>query len=167
MSNNHIPGRLSVGADFDNDGTPETIIQGSNQEACVAVALDFGKNNPGLRAANARRIVACWNACAGFYTELLENIDMVGDTLKQRFEGMQAEVRRVDSEAKELRKENEQLRELLCLRSASPTHLPYMDDGELQDGSAIPFIDWKRDSIDTIKAKLKDRTLRALKGGAA
>ena len=35
--------------------------------------------------ANARRIVACVNACAGLDTDLLENMLMLGDTLKQRF----------------------------------------------------------------------------------
>ena len=35
--------------------------------------------------ANARRIVACVNACAGFNTGQLENVLLFGDTLKQRF----------------------------------------------------------------------------------
>lgn len=33
----------------------------------------------------ARRLSACWNACQGFSTELLENITMLGDTLQSRF----------------------------------------------------------------------------------
>ena len=35
--------------------------------------------------ANARRIVACVNACAGFNTGQLENVLLFGDTLEQRF----------------------------------------------------------------------------------
>lgn len=63
--------------------------------------------------ANARRLAACWNACAGFDNELLENIDLMGDTLKQRFEGMQAEVRRVDSNARAIEANYEVARTLL------------------------------------------------------
>lgn len=62
--------------------------------------------------ANFRRLAACWNACAGFDTEMLENIDMMGDTLKQRFEGMQAEVRRVDAELRETVSRNQQVDKL-------------------------------------------------------
>jgi len=61
-----------------------------------------------------------------------------------------------------LRQENAQLRELLCLRSSSSTHMPYMDDGELQDNSAFPCIDYKRDSVAEIISKLQQRTLKAL-----
>lgn len=35
--------------------------------------------------ANARRIVACWNACEGLDTGMLENITTLGDTLASRF----------------------------------------------------------------------------------
>ena len=35
--------------------------------------------------ANARRIAACWNACEGIDTGMLENITTLGDTLASRF----------------------------------------------------------------------------------
>jgi hypothetical protein len=35
---------------------------------------------------NARRLAACWNACQGLSTELLEGITTGGDTLLDRFE---------------------------------------------------------------------------------
>lgn len=38
------------------------------------------------KEADARRIVACVNACAGLETETLENITMLGETLLDRFE---------------------------------------------------------------------------------
>ena len=38
-----------------------------------------------LNEANARRLVACWNACQGLSTELLEGITTGGDTLLDRF----------------------------------------------------------------------------------
>lgn len=42
-----------------------------------------------------RRLAACWNVCRGYDTELLENIDMVGDTLKDRFDELQKELKAV------------------------------------------------------------------------
>jgi len=58
--------------------------------------------SPNCDDADARRIVACINACAGFDTELLENILMLGDTLKRRFKTLS------DSES-ELQKQRDEL----------------------------------------------------------
>jgi hypothetical protein len=59
MSAKHTPGPWAVAVDiFDNDGMPETAIQAMNGGATVAVALDFGLNNPDMRQANARLIAA-------------------------------------------------------------------------------------------------------------
>lgn len=38
----------------------------------------------------------------------------------------------------------------------------YGDDGELQDNSAQPFIDWRRDSAQEIRAKIQERGNRAI-----
>jgi hypothetical protein len=55
----HTPGPWEVAIEiFDNDGMPETAIQAINSGATVAVALDFGPNNPNMRTANARLIAA-------------------------------------------------------------------------------------------------------------
>lgn len=51
------PWEVADGA-FDNEGCPETVIRGWSGRACVAVALDFGANNPLMREANARLIAA-------------------------------------------------------------------------------------------------------------
>lgn len=73
MIEKHTPGRLNVAVEiFDNDGMPETVIQGLGAAASVAVVLDFGANNLGMREANARRLVASWNACEGIPTNILE-----------------------------------------------------------------------------------------------
>lgn len=59
---------------FDNDGAHETVICGTGPEFtghAIAVAIDF-KNAPGMREANARRLVACWNACDGLSDEALD-----------------------------------------------------------------------------------------------
>lgn len=50
------PGPWTVGPDFDNDGSPETTIVAMGGRATVAVVLEFGQNNPTMRAANARLI---------------------------------------------------------------------------------------------------------------
>lgn len=59
---------------FDNDGIHESVIRGLDGRAAIAVTLEFGPNNPGMREANARRIVAAVNACKGMDTESLESI---------------------------------------------------------------------------------------------
>lgn len=59
---------------FDNDGIHESVIRGLDGRAAIAVTLEFGPNNPGMREANARRIVACVNACTGITTEVLEQM---------------------------------------------------------------------------------------------
>lgn len=86
----HTPEPWSVAEEsFDNDGIHESVIRGLDGRAAIAVTLEFGANNPGMREANARRIVACVNACEGISTELLEcpggNVAKVaGRLMKQR-----------------------------------------------------------------------------------
>jgi hypothetical protein len=69
----HIEGPLTVAESYDNDGCTETVLRGLDGRAAVAVVLDFGPNNPGMREANARRLVACWKAMIGVPTEWLES----------------------------------------------------------------------------------------------
>lgn len=46
---------------------------------------------------DARRIVACVNACAGLSTELLENItEVMGETLLNRFEAFNQQLRQLE-----------------------------------------------------------------------
>ena len=54
---------------FDNDGIQESVIRALGGRAVIAVTIEFGENNPNMREANARRIVACVNACAGVTDE--------------------------------------------------------------------------------------------------
>jgi hypothetical protein len=69
----HLPGIWTVDEEtFDNDGCPETVIRSLNGAAVIAVAIDFGENNPLMREANARRIVACVNACDGLPQDALD-----------------------------------------------------------------------------------------------
>lgn len=55
--------------------------------------------------------------------------------------------------------ENKVLRRLLAVRVAGA--LLYHDDGELQDATAVPHIDFKRESPESIEAKLIERGRRA------
>lgn len=57
--------------------------------------------------------------------------------------------------------ENRLLREMLAIRVAGVTGL-YTDDGELQDSSELPMIDFKRDSAEEIRRKLTERGMRKL-----
>ena len=95
----HTKGRLSV------DGA---LLRAENNNVVVNAS-----SRPRLLEGDLRRLAACWNACIGFDTELLLNIEMMGDTLKQRFEGMQAEVRRVDAREAAARTELTAARALL------------------------------------------------------
>jgi hypothetical protein len=61
----------------------------------------------------------------------------------------------------ELKAENAKLRLMLAVHATSEGTL-YGDDGELQDNSIHPFIDFKRDDPDTIQAKLIVRAQKQL-----
>lgn len=72
MSGVRTPGLLFVAETGQDDGcSPETVIRGMGGSAGVAVAIDFGANNPGMREANAQRLVACWNALDGLHDDAL------------------------------------------------------------------------------------------------
>ena len=69
----HTPGLLFVAETGQDDGSaPETVIRGMGGRAGVAVAIDFGANNPDMRMANAQRLVACWNALDGLQQDALD-----------------------------------------------------------------------------------------------
>jgi len=58
-----------------------------------------------------------------------------------------------------LKAENRELRLMLCLAFC---HQPYLDDGEMQDNRTFPYIDYKNDSVESIKAKILERNLIAM-----
>lgn len=55
-----------------------------------------------INEANLRRLAACWNACEGLSTELLESITTVGDTLLDRFEQREKTERELKAQRDEL-----------------------------------------------------------------
>lgn len=96
MSENHTPEPWSVAEEsFDNDGIQESVIRGMGGRAAIAVTLDFGPNNPAMREANARRIVACVNACAGVDAELLENYPAPFSELRKQRDELLATITKI------------------------------------------------------------------------
>lgn len=66
------------------------------------------------------------------------------------------------SELEKLQAENKELRRMLCTASHP---LAYMDDGEAQDNSATPYIDYIRDSLEDIKKKRRQRAINVSYSG--
>lgn len=62
-----------------------------------------------------------------------------------------------ETELQSLRAENKLFREMLAFNLGGANL--YCDDGELQDASERPFIDWKRDSAQEIQDKISQRNL--------
>lgn len=92
MSVKHTQGRLTVkGSRIYEQGA---IID------CIAT---MQVSNQPFWDEDARRLAACWNACDGLDTALLENILTLGDTLKDRFAQR-------DQVEKELRAQHDELR---------------------------------------------------------
>lgn len=74
------PGPWTVDEEaFDNDGCPETVIRALNGVAGVAVAIDFGPNNPGMREANAHLIAAAPDLL-GALQAITDQLERIGDT---------------------------------------------------------------------------------------
>lgn len=61
----------------------------------------------------------------------------------------------------DLMAENRELRRIYCLNVAGAR--AYMDDGEAQDGTERPHIDFLRDSLGEIQAKLAERLANRVK----
>ena len=60
VAQNAWPGPWAMNPEpFDNDGTPETVVSAMDGKAAICVTMDWGKNNPLMREANALHIAAC------------------------------------------------------------------------------------------------------------
>jgi len=99
----------------------------------------------------------CWNACdeqvAGPLRERVAELERgLAESISAGLRMMEA----ADAELDRLRAENEALRDLLCCAHAGA--LAYRDDDEMQDNTAHPFIDFKRDAPDQIRAALGRRS---------
>jgi hypothetical protein len=78
--------------------------------------------------------------------------DILGDGSLRRREAKPA--------VEDLQHEIAEMRLALCMAHAGAG--AYLDDGEMQDNTKHPMIDWKRDTWETIKAKLMERGRAAL-----
>lgn len=65
MSGSHTQGHLHVGGNG-------TIIYGADGWGVANATVFHGRTQPATSEANARRLVACWNACDGISTADLE-----------------------------------------------------------------------------------------------
>lgn len=91
MSTQHTQGLLHVA------GQDKVQIRSDKHQ--IAKAWSFaGKTGQ----ENARRLVACWNACEGIGTDFLENIAMTGDTLASRFKARDETERKLAAQRDEL-----------------------------------------------------------------
>jgi hypothetical protein len=84
----------------------DTLGKTITSENAVSIAICL--NNPIIEQspyANARRIVACVNACAGIKTEHLERVGVIGasDTQQQRIAALEAELQASQQREGELR----------------------------------------------------------------
>jgi len=73
------------------------------------------------------------------------------DALEQRLRDAQGAQATQDVEEKKLRR-------MLCVAYSGTA--AYMDDGEASDARAHPFIDFMRDSVDEIQAKMRERGVK-------
>lgn len=100
--------------------------------------------------------------------QLLRDIreqDFLSDDLRARIdERLLRAAPAAQSAQSALADENIELRRMLCLAHAGAT--AYLDDGEAQDASAHPAIDFLRDDVATLREKLRQRATSALRVGA-
>lgn len=107
MNDKHTPGLLRADGTMLYSDTMPRRTWGKDGEFSgpyiVGQMHMYSSPDNGTCASNSRRIAACWNACIGMSTDLLENIVMIGDTIASRFE-LRDQIKR------ELTAENDTLR---------------------------------------------------------
>lgn len=64
----HTPGRIQLAKEFDGH------IMTTDGLAVADCCLDYSSLDHDQQVSNARRLVACWNACEGVSTEALERL---------------------------------------------------------------------------------------------
>ena len=85
MSAQHTPGLLRAGVSKYQGVQSFTAVSEDNEQKIVALCGLAGAADELESIANTCRLAACWNACEGLDTDLLENIATMGDTLASRF----------------------------------------------------------------------------------
>ena len=92
MSKQHTQGKLKVVSTY-------AIPEIRDQEDHFVFAA--GSASP-QSFVDARRLVACWNACEGISTDLLENLTLTGDTIAARLKLRDATERELAAQRDEL-----------------------------------------------------------------
>jgi hypothetical protein len=141
---NPAPGTMQL-----NDGKERVTLPGGTLRRMLAIIDQLGathptpaeREEPGCRSP-AQDLMLCPNSACGWMGRCLAAEPFQP---AERAEQPQAE---------------QELRELLAVRVAGA--LLYADDGELQDASELPAIDFKRDAPGEIARKLTDRGLKRL-----
>ncbi len=89
MSEQHTQGLLTLSRLGNVTGGPVRTYAGGPGQDQIFMVCSLDSDN-GDKEANARRVVACWNACNGLHTESLERgkplADQIVDALNQRDE---------------------------------------------------------------------------------
>lgn len=96
----HMKERLSFSdADCRSHALPSEFAFDIKTNGELVAVVKFPNRNPAgqIAEANARRLVACWNACAVFSTEELEHQDQ-----ERLFDGLQGQIRDGCAERDEL-----------------------------------------------------------------
>lgn len=84
LAMNPTPGPWSVGETaLDPGEPPETVIRGLGGAAGVGVALDFGRNNPGWREANAALMAAADPVCIGLVLHEFKRLRAENERLRE------------------------------------------------------------------------------------
>ena len=85
MSTIHTPGLLQISEPEGPFDTWLILCEAPHEVAHVASRFKNGERNKSQEEANARRLVACWNACEGIDDELLAD-DCIRKTREDRDE---------------------------------------------------------------------------------
>lgn len=160
----HTEGRLTLGKFASASGGPE--IQYINGSAAQQV-FHCQPMESADHAANARRLVACWNACDGVQTEGVEALAAVGgvafaDKLVKQVEVAMTEVvAMAEEDAKAAAAERDQLRAEMAAARALLDEVVNLDD------DFNVYVTESGESYNTEKFNnLTDRVRALLKGGA-
>lgn len=79
----HTPGRIRY---YENgEANNYALLEVGADDRWLLTLLHNGHDVTQCQIANMRRLVACWNACEGIKTGILESVTLVGDTLLKRF----------------------------------------------------------------------------------
>jgi hypothetical protein len=156
----HTPGRLALEEVASDSGHIKHLCPVDSEGMSLLTVVE----HEGVKFAavysddDARRLVACWNACDGLGTDLLENIVMVGDTIKSRFALRTQEERESIAERDSLRAVNA---ELLAALERFASWADSQADAQSKGGHATFDLMALREERDSARAAIARATAQA------